>query len=291
MHIKSHLVLLMAFFGFGSATVAQNSTDEDHILTVMRMIGHELLLDSGDSTSRVMPIEKSEEHYLISFSEDFNFESNVLSATINKLMTEQNVSDHFHVMVQQCETKAILYSYEYIEEDTTSLIPCGTRATPKDCYNILINVLDSDIEIVQESEEADVSKHQTVIPWLLAGGFLLFLPVIIHKIRQKRSKQLVDTGIIAIGKYRFDKRNLTLSFGKESIDLTSKEADLLYLLYKSANNTIEREAILRVVWGDEGAYVGRTLDVFISKLRKKLEADDAIKILNVRGVGYKLIMG
>lgn len=291
MHIKSHLVLLMAFFGFGSATVAQNSTDEDHILTVMRMIGHELLLDSGDSTSRVMPIEKSEEHYLISFSEDFNFESNVLSATINKLMTEQNVSDHFHVMVQQCETKAILYSYEYIEEDTTSLIPCGTRATPKDCYNILINVLDSDIEIVQESEEADVSKHQTVIPWLLAGGFLLFLPVIIHKIRQKRSKQLIDTGIIAIGKYRFDKRNLTLSFGKESIDLTSKEADLLYLLYKSANNTIEREAILRVVWGDEGAYVGRTLDVFISKLRKKLEADDAIKILNVRGVGYKLIMG
>jgi DNA-binding response OmpR family regulator len=47
---------------------------------------------------------------------------------------------------------------------------------------------------------------------------------------------------------------------------------------------------LNKVWGDEGDYIGRTLDVFISKLRKKLEADSSIKIVNIRGVGYKLVM-
>jgi DNA-binding response OmpR family regulator len=62
------------------------------------------------------------------------------------------------------------------------------------------------------------------------------------------------------------------------------------LLHSSANSTLERECILRAVWGDEGDYVGRTLDVFISKLRKKLDADSSLKIVNVRGVGYKLIL-
>jgi len=60
-------------------------------------------------------------------------------------------------------------------------------------------------------------------------------------------------------------------------------------LPNAVNTTVEREVILNIVWGDEGDYVGRTLDVFISKLRKKLEVDSSIKIVNIRGVGYKLV--
>ncbi|MBT8195742.1 MAG: winged helix-turn-helix domain-containing protein, partial [Bacteroidia bacterium] len=69
-----------------------------------------------------------------------------------------------------------------------------------------------------------------------------------------------------------------------------KEADLLLLLYNSANTTVERETILIRVWGNDGDYVGRIMDVFISKLRKKLEADTSVKIVNIRGIGYKLVM-
>jgi DNA-binding response OmpR family regulator len=65
---------------------------------------------------------------------------------------------------------------------------------------------------------------------------------------------------------------------------------LLLLLHESANTTVAREVILNRVWGDNGNYVGRTLDVFISKLRKKLEADSGVKIVNTRGVGYKLLI-
>ena len=96
--------------------------------------------------------------------------------------------------------------------------------------------------------------------------------------------------MIPIGGYHFDKRNTELLIEHQKIELTSKEADLLLLLYNSANITVERELILNIVWGDEGDYVGRTLDVFISKLRKKLEFDAKVKIVNIRGVGYKLVI-
>ena len=96
--------------------------------------------------------------------------------------------------------------------------------------------------------------------------------------------------MISLGEYQFDKRNTELLIEQQRIDLTSKESDLLILLYNAVNTTVEREVILNMVWGDEGDYVGRTLDVFISKLRKKLEFDSKVKIVNIRGIGYKLVM-
>ena len=107
---------------------------------------------------------------------------------------------------------------------------------------------------------------------------------------KRRSRSVDNSTTIKIGKYRFDQRNMKLLIKKESIDLTSKEADLLTLLHSSLDVTLERELILKVVWGDEGDYVGRTLDVFISKLRKKFAEDPTVKIMNVRGVGYKLML-
>jgi len=62
------------------------------------------------------------------------------------------------------------------------------------------------------------------------------------------------------------------------------------LLHASANSTIERDVILNAVLGDDGDYAGSTLDVFILKLRKKLETDESLTIVNIRGVGYNLIM-
>jgi DNA-binding response OmpR family regulator len=81
-----------------------------------------------------------------------------------------------------------------------------------------------------------------------------------------------------------------LILGNEVTELTGKEVALLTVLHDSVNQTVEREVILNKVWGDEGDYIGRTLDVFISKLRKKLAADPDLKIANIRGVGYKLIV-
>ncbi len=106
--------------------------------------------------------------------------------------------------------------------------------------------------------------------------------------KKRRPKQSGD--VVNIGLFQFDQKGMRLNLKAQSIELSSKETDLLYLLFTNENKTLEREYILNVVWGDEGDYVGRTLDVFISKLRKKLEADSNVKIINVRGVGYRFVV-
>ena len=83
---------------------------------------------------------------------------------------------------------------------------------------------------------------------------------------------------------------MILSLKAQKIELSAKEADLLLLFVQNENETLERAFMLNQIWGDEGDYVGRTLDVFISKLRKKIAADPSLKIVNVRGVGYRFVI-
>ena len=92
----------------------------------------------------------------------------------------------------------------------------------------------------------------------------------------------------AIGKYSFDAKNFTLNGPEEPRKLTKKEADLLKLLCENQSRVIERELIANMVWGDDSYFVGRSMDVFITKLRKYLSQDDSVAITNVHGVGFKL---
>ena len=92
----------------------------------------------------------------------------------------------------------------------------------------------------------------------------------------------------SIGHYQFDKASLTLTFGAQSNTLTQREADLLDYFVQHKNQLIKREDILKAVWGDDDYFMGRSLDVFISKIRKYLEADEQVCIKNYHGVGFKL---
>lgn len=92
----------------------------------------------------------------------------------------------------------------------------------------------------------------------------------------------------AIGAYSFDAENFTLNGPEEPRKLTKKEADLLKLLCENQSRVIERELIANMVWGDDSYFVGRSMDVFITKLRKYLSHDETVAITNVHGVGFKL---
>lgn len=91
-----------------------------------------------------------------------------------------------------------------------------------------------------------------------------------------------------LGDYSFDVRNLHLSHPKINKSLTPKEAEVLRLLCAHPNQVLKREAILKQVWGDDDYFMGRSMDVFISKLRKYLREDPRIQIQNHHGVGFKL---
>lgn len=95
--------------------------------------------------------------------------------------------------------------------------------------------------------------------------------------------------LITIGGYTFTPTKQTLDFNTETIALTHRESELLFLLCQNKNQTTNRTHILNKLWGIDDFFNGRSMDVFITKLRKKLKKDENIQIVNVRGFGYKLI--
>ena len=94
---------------------------------------------------------------------------------------------------------------------------------------------------------------------------------------------------IEIGNYTFDFTKQTLHLDELIINLTHREAELLSLLIENKNEILDRSIVLKKIWGTDDFFNGRSMDVFITKLRKKLNLDPNIQIINVRGQGYKLI--
>tara|TARA_B100000683_G_scaffold247540_1_gene260060 strand:+ start:31 stop:459 length:429 start_codon:yes stop_codon:yes gene_type:complete len=94
---------------------------------------------------------------------------------------------------------------------------------------------------------------------------------------------------VQIGKFVFNPKMQLLKLGEDSVHLTTKEADLLKLLCKNQDEILERNHALKAVWGDDNYFNGRSMDVYIAKLRKYLKGDPSVKIINVHGRGFKLL--
>ena len=105
----------------------------------------------------------------------------------------------------------------------------------------------------------------------------------------KRGQSELNTEAIKIGNFIFNLKKQTLQLNDNFESLTHRESHLLYYLIKHKNQVLERSFILKKLWGDDDFFNARSMDVFITKLRKKLKDDPAIQIINVRGYGYKLI--
>ena len=95
-------------------------------------------------------------------------------------------------------------------------------------------------------------------------------------------------GVYTLGKYTFDSSNHELRIDEKRISLTTKEVELLRVLYSHKNQLITREKTLKTVWGSDNYFIGRSMDVFITKLRKYLKDDPDISIVNVHGTGFRL---
>lgn len=256
---------------------------QQHEEVTMRMIGHQVLLAAGDDSSLVKPIEKTGDRYRIAFESEFAFSADTLAMVVDSIMTVSKISGNYIVEAVSCTTGEVVYGYEL--NGISDLRACGGRSYPVGCYELMITLLDT--AVVLASDEAE-SPDSAWILWVAA--IFIQLVVVILFLRKRKSQTKGDPYRIEIGRFVFDRRNMELTIEDSRIELTSKEAELLHLLRASANDTVEREQILKEIWQDDGDYVGRTLDVFVSKLRKKLEADSNVKIINIRGVGYKLIL-
>ena len=116
---------------------------------------------------------------------------------------------------------------------------------------------------------------------------LLFrIEAILRRVKGKKGKDVVA---YHLGQFTFDVQKQQLVHGEDIVKLTTKECDLLNLLCTHANEILERNFALKTIWVDDNYFNARSMDVYITKLRKHLKADPSIEIINIHGKGYKLI--
>jgi len=257
-----------------------NNFDISRREVLLRRIGHELLLQSGDSTSRVLPVKKlSKNEYHISFENDFTFQPDSLVNTTVRLLAQDPLTNDYVVTILNCSNHSVAYGFAIAKNKRDDIVACKGRKQPSACYTINIKFKPTEIAT---AKTAYVLGGLSLVAFV---GFIFFRPA---KPVKSLPEDNQDKDIFTLGSVLFDAKNRTLTINEKTIDLTGTEARVLRIFAASPNKTIERSQLQKEIWEDEGVIVGRSLDMFISKLRKKLEFDPNIKIVVIRGKGYKL---
>lgn len=266
--------------------VAFNTEDKDEFdfakrEVLLRRIGHELLLQSGDSTSRVLPVKKiSENEYQISFENKLTFQPDSLVNLTKRVLAKDPLASDYIVNVLNCRNSSVAYGYSVSKNKKDDIVACIGRKQPKACY--LINI------------KFKPTGFNTIKSAYLMGSlsFLAFIGFIFFRSKSVKSRKVLpesqQTDLFNLGSVLFDAKNRKLIINEKSIDLTATESRVLFIFASSPNEIIERSRLQKEIWEDDGVIVGRSLDMFISKLRKKLEIDPNIKIVVIRGKGYRL---
>ena len=275
-------LILLSFIAVICAAFSLTGNDDFDIARreiLLRRIGHELLLQSGDSTSRVLPVKKiAANEYQISFEKDLSFLPDSLVNTTRRLLANDPLTRDYVVNVLNCGNSSVAYGYAISKNKKNDIVACIGRQQPRACYKITVTFKPMGLT---------TAKNVYLLgslPILAFIGFIFFRSV------KPRSTAPGDqnTEMLTIGAVLFDAQHRKLIINEKPIDLTGTETRLLRIFALSPNETIERSRLQKEIWEDEGVIVGRSLDMFISKLRKKLEPDPNIKIAVIRGKGYKL---
>ncbi len=252
---------------------------------LLRRIGHEILLQSGDSVSRVLPVKKiAENEYQLSFENTFTFQPESLVNTTQRLLANNPLASDYVVNVINCADAGVAYGYAISKNKKDDIVACKGRMQPVGYY--MINIKFKPTGVV-------TTKNGYLLGGLLflaLTGFLFFkyakpkkaLPV------NQYNDESLDTDMFTLGSMSFNVEARKLTKNENTIDLTKTETRVLRIFALSPNEAIERSRLQKEIWEDEGVIVGRSLDMFISKLRKKLELDPNVKIVVIRGKGYKL---
>jgi len=262
-----------------SCTTESNNTFSEIVKVSLRDVGHHLLLNNQDSTSLVKPIViLSEFKYQLSFEKQLTIHPDSLVAYVKKSFLKADLPTYYLVEVLECQGKEVAYSYQMKKNVENGIIPCGGRQLHKGCY--LVNV--------KFSKVPKQLSSITPLFYFLIIGVLAIIIFLFYKL--KRTTKLEDKAAdyAFIGKYKFYPEQNKLIKEAIEISLSKKECELLSIFVAKPNQIIKRDELTKKVWEDNGVIVGRSLDTYISKLRKILKDDTSIKLINVHGIGYKL---
>lgn len=212
-------------------------------------------------------------------------------AALGQIIKESLETRDFEVILCDNGEKA----FEKYQSEQPELLVLDVMMPKKDGFTLAkdVRAIDDAIPIIfltAKSQTADVVEGFSIggNDYLKKPFSMEELIVRIHNLLNRTKVQKTAESLV-IGNYTFDFPKQQLRFkDEEAVQLTHRESHLLFHLIKNKNQVLDRSLILNKLWGTDDFFSARSMDVFITKLRKKLKKDERIQIINVRGYGYKL---
>ncbi len=268
------------------AAVSKRQFDE-RVNLALRQAGHQLLILMGDHTSAIPPVRQlAENEFELRLENNFEYDS--LPALLTKAFADFGITENFQLAVKNCQTDELVLGFNS-QAILGGMPACRGRDQLSDCNNISVTF-------------PHLDGFGTSDKWLqIALGAISILLLLRLLFFRKKEKEIINAvsenystkekevdGILKIGNSKLDVKNQLFRQGSFQKELTFREAKLFHFFATHPNQLLEREQILNEVWGDEGVIVGRSLDVFVSRIRKMIADDISLKIKTVHGVGYRL---
>lgn len=285
MIIRTIVLVLTILCAYTADSVANNEGIRfaESVNLAMRRAVHQLKLQNGDSVSTVKSVQQID---ATSFSIELDqvFDYAELPQLLQQSFDLHKIEKSYNVSVLDCGSDKILLGYSYLDLASKEGVPCAGRTKEPGCYILRVSFLPE-----------EKTGGSTGTWWLIPAGVLLSGLGFVAWRKSGQPEQIVSKteeatsdSRIRFGVSQLDMSNLMLYSGDKKHNLTYREAKLLRLFVCHQNQIIERDFILKAVWEDEGITVGRSVDVFVSRLRKLLSEDTSLKIAAVHGIGYRM---
>jgi len=230
-------LILLSFISVICVAFTMAGNDEFDIArreVLLRRIGHEILLQSGDSTSRVLPVKKiAKNEYQVSFENDLTFQPDLLVNTTQRLLAKDPLARDYVVNVLNCADASVAYGYAISKIRKMIIVACKGRTQPIACY--MINIKFKPTTVITAKNGYFLGG----LSFLAFVGFMFF--------RYAKPKKALPgsrpTGVFTLGSMSFDTETRKLMINGMTIDLTRTETRVLHIFALSPNEAIERSRL------------------------------------------------
>ena len=279
-------ILMLIGIGISAWNISDPSTSfvdsqdfQDRVNLALRHTGDQMLKLSGDQSSSIPPVSQESEHYYVMVLKT-NLDYDTLPYILERSLSFHDIRLEYSVIIRDCNSESVRLGYNSTTFKRNE-VPCIGRDHEIKCSMI-------GLHFTQPTPLSAKFEFLGLVILFLGMGLL-----IVRQLNQLRYK--INSGPnsqkqhpFQFGNTLLDHHNQIIEVGKTKVNLTYRESKLLHFLVQNINRVVERDRIIDEVWGNEGVIVGRSLDVFVSRLRKILKDDHSIQIKNVHGVGYRL---
>lgn len=254
----------------------------EKINLALRRTAHLLLKETGDNTSQISAIKQLKNNvWLLPLAHHFNYDS--LPKFLQQSLAIHKIPYAYDVSVLNCIDGTLVLGYNVWDISNGKGVPCGGRETSQTCYNLQISF---DTNPISSPTLSPFVWVLSVVLGLVAYSFSQKWNFLSPKTTSHSEDN--ETDWLQFGNSKLHVANQQLIAANVKHSLTYREAKLLHLFVQHQNQVLERNFILENVWADEGIIVGRSVDMFVSRLRKMLKEDNTLKLTAIHGVGYQL---